>query len=432
MGLQHHPAVNPFSLLLFNELHESSCNNEATLAIRATFYQNCSNPNTYGKAKKLIRKSILVLALGTFALGIAQFSMMGILSSVAHDLKTGIPEAGDFISAYSIGIAIGAPALIIMSRYPLKRVLLFLCALIAIGNMFAALSAGYHSFLTARLISGLPHGAYFGVAAIVAERLASQGQKATAVAIMISGMTVANVAGVPLVVWLTHIASWRITFFMAAGAAILAFLSIWMMMPDVTVTEGKVSLKSQFRFLRQPAPWLIMIGAFCGQAAILSWYSYMEPILVGVTHIAGKYVSFIMALAGIGMFLGGLVAGKLADRHSPGLVTGAICILMLPILCLAYFFSQYKIIYLCVVFFGAAEIFALLGPVQYLMVRFAPGGEMAGGACIQIALNISGALAAFLGGCAINSGLGLTSPALIGMPFAFIAAIAMFHFSRSH
>lgn len=380
----------------------------------------------------MTRKRLLVLALGTFALGIAQFAMMGIMSAVAHDLKVSIPRAGDFISAYSIGIAVGAPGLIFMSRCPMRRVLLFLCALIAFGNIFAAFSGGYDDFLAARFISGLPHGAYFGAAAIVAERLAGQGRKATAVAIMISGMTVANVAGVPIATWLAHFLSWRLTFVMASATAILAFMGIWSVVPELASARGNGSLKSQFMFLRRPAPWLIMTGAFFGQAAILCWYSYMEPILVGVTHVPAQYVTLVMALAGIGMVLGGLVSGKLADRHTPGLVTGIICIVMLPILFAAYFYSRFEIVYLCVVFFGAAEIFALLGPVQYLIVRFAPGGEMVGGACIQIALNISGALAAYLGGCAIRAGWGLASPALLGIPFAIVAAVAMLYFSRRY
>lgn len=160
-----------------------------------------------------MKKSLIALAFGTLGLGIAEFTMMGILPYVAADLNISIPVAGHFISAYALGVCTGAPILILARKHPLKRILLVLMALMLIGNLGASLASGYWMLLAARFISGLPHGAYFGVASIVAGKLADKGKNSEAVSIMIAGMTVANLFGVPLGTSLSHLISWRIPFY---------------------------------------------------------------------------------------------------------------------------------------------------------------------------------------------------------------------------
>lgn len=378
----------------------------------------------------MIKKSLGALAMGTFALGISEFGMMGIISVIANDMKITIPEAGDFIAAYSIGVAAGAPCLPFLSRFRLKHILMFLCVLIVAGNLLVALASGYKTFLLGRFLSGLPHGAYFGVGAILATHIASYGEKATAVAIMVTGMTVANVVGVPFTTWLSNMLSWRLAFIFVAICGLLAFAGIWKevrSMPPLA-RGGNGSLARQFVFLKNPAPWLIFMGVFFGQASMYCWYSYVEPIMLNVAHFQASSITFIMMLAGLGMVIGGLLAGRLADRFPGGLVTAIICLLEIPVLLLIYIKSDVKILSLILTFIGAAEIFALGGPLQYLMIRFSRGGEMLGGAAIQIAFNVANAFAAFLGGWVINMGMGLTSPALAGLPFSCMAAGALFYF----
>lgn len=379
----------------------------------------------------MLRKSLVALALGTFALGISEFGMMGILTQVAADLQVSIPRAGDFISAYALGVAFGAPFLIFMSTLPIKRILLGLCVFISIGNLLAACAGGYASLLISRFISGLPHGAYFGVAAIMATMLVGYGEKATAVAIMVSGMTVANVIGVPLATWLTSEFSWRMAFFFVAFAGAMAVLGIALEVPGKKPLnrKGKGSFRSQFAFLKQPAPWLIFAGTFFGQGALYCWFSYVEPVMLHVSDFPAGAITFIMMLTGMGMVIGGLVSGKLADHYKPGMLTGIICMLMIPTLLCIYFFSGNKIVSLIAAFLGAAEIFALGGPLQYLIVRFSPGGEMLGGAGIQVAFNVSNAFAAWLGGCVISAGYGFAGPAIAGIPLALIGAASLFYFN---
>lgn len=382
----------------------------------------------------MLRKSLFSLALGTFALGISEFTMMGILSVVAADMGVSIPRAGDFISVYSLGVAAGAPCLLFMSRFPMRKVLLFLCGMIALGNFMVALAEGYASLLLGRFISGLPHGAYFGVAAIMATRLVGYGEKATAVAIMVTGMTVANVIGVPMATMLTNMCSWRVAFFIVSASGVLAFLGIRFNVPEIAPIgkKGKGSIKSQFMFLKSRAPWLIFMSTFLGQGSLYCWYSYVEPIMLNVAGFPLHYITLIMGLAGMGMVFGGLASGRLADRFKPGLVCGIICLLMIPVLLLIYFDSHNKILALTLTFIGAAGIFAIGGPLQYLIVRFSPGGEMLGGAGIQIAFNVSNAFSAWLGGCVIDAGFGYTSPALAGLPMAFMAALLLFYFNHRY
>lgn len=380
----------------------------------------------------MIKKSLIALAIGTFALGISEFGMMGILSVIAKDLNISIPKAGDFISAYSCGVACGAPSLLFLSRFKIKYILMALCLIIAGGNILTGCSSSYNSFLIGRFIAGLPHGAYFGAGAIIATRLADYGEKASAVAIMVSGMTIANVIGVPLSTWVTNSISWRLAFFLIALAGLLAFAGIWREVPKMAPVSpaGKSPWKSQFMFLKNLAPWLILAGVFFGQGSMYCWYSYVEPIMLRVSHISEDQISFVMMLAGLGMVLGALVSGRLADKYPCGIITGIICLSEIPVLLLIYFYSEITFLSLVLTFIGAAQIFALGGPLQYLIIKYSPGGEMLGGAAIQIAFNVSNAVAAWLGGFAISLGLGMTAPAMMGLPLACLAAGALFYFNH--
>lgn len=372
-----------------------------------------------------MQKSLIALAIGTFALGIAEFGMMGILGEVARGINVSIVEAGHLISAYSLGVAIGAPMLILLRRLPLRRLMLILCATIFIGNIAASLAPGYNTLLIARLISGLPHGAFFGAGAIVCSRLAPKGKGAQAVAVMVGGMTVANVFGVPLATYIANIATWRIAFACVAAFGLLAFILIHSWLPFISPLPD-TGIKGQFHFLRQRAPWLIYTGVFFGQASVYCWFSYIEPIMTEITHFPTSSMTWIMMLAGVGMVAGNAIAGKLSDKYKASLVTAILALILTFIMPAIYFLAPDKIPSLILMFIATAGLFGIGGPLQYLIVKYAKGGEMLGGAGIQIAFNVSNAVSASLGGVAIHLGFGLASPALAGIPFAVIGSIALF------
>ena len=372
-----------------------------------------------------MKKSLLSLAFGTFALGIVEFGMMGILNDIASDLRIGIVKAGHLISAYSAGVAVGAPSLLLFRKLPLRRLMLMLAALIAIGNAMVAMAPNYGSLLAARFIAGLPHGAFFGAGAIVCSRLADPGKGASAVAVLVGGMTVANLVGVPAFTFLCQIASWRLPFGIVAVVGVLTFIAIKCWVPVMSPLPDS-GVKGQFRFLRRPEPWLIYAGVFFGQASVYCWLSYINPIMTEVTGFSESSMTPIMVLVGAGMVLGNYCAGRLSDRYSASLVTAVIATLIVVLMPMIYLLVSYKIPSLILAFIATALLFGLGGPLQYLIVRYSKGGEMLGGAGIQIAFNVSNASAAALGGAVIRLGFGLASPALAGVPCAIIGALALF------
>lgn len=380
-----------------------------------------------------MKRSLLSLAMGTFALGIVEFGMMGILNDIAADLNISIVEAGHLISAYSAGVAVGAPALIFLRRLPLRRLMLLLAAVIAVGNALVALSPNFGCLLGARFIAGLPHGAFFGAGAIVCSRLADKGKGASAVAVLVGGMTVANLVGVPGFTFVCQLVSWRLPFAIVALLGLMTCVAIRCWIPQLAPLPD-TGMKGQFRFLSKPGPWLIYAGVFFGQASVYCWMSYISPIMTDVTGFSEHAMTFIMVVVGAGMVFGNYIAGRLADRHSASLVTAIIATLIIVVMPLIYFCSPYKLPSLALTFLAPALLFGLGGPLQYLIVRYAKGGEMLGGAGIQIAFNVSNAMAAAIGGAVIHHGFGLASPALAGVPLAVISAVALFmlyHMERS-
>ena len=367
-----------------------------------------------------MKKSLIALAFGTLGLGIAEFTMMGILPYVARDLNISIPVAGHFISAYALGVCAGAPMLIVARERPLKHILLVLMALMLVGNLGAAMAPDYWLLLAARFISGLPHGAYFGVASIVAGKLADEGKSSEAVSIMIAGMTVANLFGVPLGTSLSHMLSWRVTFLLVGCWGLIVLYYIWRWVP---VIEGlkDTGFKGQFRFLKTPAPWLILGATALGNGGVFCWYSYITPLLTNVSGFSAESVTALMVLAGFGMVVGNLVSGRLSDRYTPGkvgtVVQGMICILLLMI----FFLSPNPWCSAILMALCTAGLFAVSSPEQVLIIRVAPGGEMLGGACVQIAFNLGNAIGAYVGGLALSGGY--RYPALAGVPFALVGFV---------
>ena len=367
-----------------------------------------------------MKKSLIALAFGTLGLGIAEFTMMGILPYVARDLNISIPVAGHFISAYALGVCAGAPMLVVARKRPLKHILLVLMALMLVGNLGAAMAPDYWLLLAARFISGLPHGAYFGVASIVAGKLADEGKSSEAVSIMIAGMTVANLFGVPLGTSLSHMLSWRVTFLLVGCWGLIVLYYIWRWVP---VIEGlkDTGFKGQFRFLKTPAPWLILGATALGNGGVFCWYSYITPLLTNVSGFSAESVTALMVLAGFGMVVGNLVSGRLSDRYTPGkvgtVVQGMICILLLMI----FFLSPNPWCSAILMALCTAGLFAVSSPEQVLIIRVAPGGEMLGGACVQIAFNLGNAIGAYVGGLALSGGY--RYPALAGVPFALVGFV---------
>ncbi|HBX0072170.1 TPA: MFS transporter, partial [Klebsiella pneumoniae] len=241
-----------------------------------------------------MKKTIFSLALGTFGLGMAEFGVMGVLTELAKDTGISIPSAGNMISFYAFGVVIGAPIVALFSsRFSLKSTLLFLVAMCVIGNALFSLSHSYVGLATGRLISGFPHGAIFGVGAIILSKIAPPGKVTVAVAGMIAGMTVANLVGVPLGTWLGHEYSWRYTFFLIAAFDVLVILSVLLWVPTLH-DKSEIKLTAQFHFLKKPEPWLIFAATMFGNAGVFAWFSFVKPFMVNVSGFSEGMMTVIM------------------------------------------------------------------------------------------------------------------------------------------
>ena len=376
-----------------------------------------------------MKKSLIALAFGTLGLGIAEFTMMGILPYVANDLHISLPMAGHFISAYALGVCCGAPILLWARKYPLKHILLGLMALMLVGNLCASMASSYWMLLIARFISGFPHGAYFGVGSIVAGKLADEGKGAEAVSIMVAGMTVANLFGVPLGTSLSHLISWRVTFLLVGCWGLIVLYYIWRWVPQV---EGlaDTGFKGQFRFLKKPAPWLILGATALGNGGVFCWYSYINPLLTNVSGFSEESITALMVLAGFGMVAGNLISGRLSDRYTPGRVgtvgQGLICVTLL----LIFFLSPNAWCSALLMTLCTAGLFAVSSPEQVLIIRVAHGGEMLGGAAVQIAFNLGNAIGAYLGGLVVTGGY--RYPALAGVPLTLMGFFLFYIFYKKY
>ena len=373
--------------------------------------------------------ALLALAAGTLGLGMSEFGMMSVLSGAAADLNVSIPQAGHFVAAYALGVCAGALLLIFIARgRPLKKTLLVLAALMTAGNLLAALSPDYAAMLAMRFVSGLPHGAFFGVGGIIAEKVAPPGRRTAAVSIMIAGMTVANLFGVPAGNFLGHFLSWRLVFVIAAlwGGVTIWFIRRWVpVLPALPATN----LKGQFRFLRRPEPWMLIAATMLGNGGAFCWYSYANPLMTDVSGFSIGAMPVLMLLAGASMCIGNYLGGHLSDRFTPGIVAMSMQFLMFASLLLIYFFASYGFLSALLMCVCTGCLFAVSSPQQLLLLQYSPGGEMMGGAMVQLAFNWGNAVGAYFGGLSIEHGAGLESTALIGSFFALLGTTVFLVFN---
>jgi len=378
-----------------------------------------------------MKLSLLPLALGGLTIGITEFVMMGLLPDIAQDLKISIPTAGHLISAYAIGVVVGAPLLVIAGRnYPPKKMLLAMAAMLTVFNALSIIAPGYKLLLVSRFLSGLPHGAFFGVGAVVASRLAVKGKEAQSVAVMFSGLTVANVVGVPLGTYIGHNFSWRYTFVIIAIIGLITFISLIAYLPKIE-TGKTTNIKTQLTFFSKPQAWLVMFITAIGCGGLFCWISYIAPLLTDISGFDAENVPYILMLAGVGMVAGNLVGARLADKFSPAHTVFAVLIGMGAILTGVYFLSANQYLSLTLVFLTGFTAFALVAPVQMMMIQTAKGAEMIASAAIQASFNIGNALGAFLGGLPIVYGYSYAAPNLVGVGMALIGALATVVFIKT-
>ena len=370
-----------------------------------------------------MKKSLLALLFGGLGIGITEFVMMGLLEDIARDLAIDIPTAGHLIAAYALGVVIGAPLLVaIAGKYPPKRILLGLMLLFTVFNACTAFAPGYTSLLVSRLLAGLPHGAFFGVGSVVASRLARPGKEAQAISVMFAGLTIANLVGVPLGTYIGHHFVWRYSFAIVVFVGLITLLSISRWMPDMPAKQAG-SVKTQLRFFKRREAWLIIGMIAIGTGGLFSWYSYIAPLMTKVAGFSESSMTYILMLAGLGMFIGNLLGGRLADLVSPAKASLMLLVAMAAALVAQRYLSAYPIPALIMTLVLGGIAFALSAPIQMLMINTAKGSEMLAASVSQASFNIGNALGAFLGGLPIAMGYGYASPEWVGAAMAISGAI---------
>lgn len=377
-----------------------------------------------------MKKGLYALAAGTFGLGIVEYSIMGILPNIAADLGVSITQGGHIISSYALGVCVGAPIVALFARnWPLRKVLLILVALFTAGSLLTVFSPNYALTLCARFLTGLPHGAFFGVGVIVANRLVDKGKATSAVATMVMGMTISNLIGVPLSNLVGQYLSWRVVFAFASVWGILTIVLILRWIP-VLAPLPRSNVKGMVRFLRKPQPWLLLFATTLSSAGSFSWYSYVNPFLTGVSGFKESLMPLFMLMAGASMCVGNYLGGRLSDRYTPELVSTYTLGMMFVSLTLIFLFGSFgaaSLMLLCVI---TGCLFAISSPQQQLLLQHSPGGEMMGGAMVQLAFNLGNAIGAYLGGVPIATGVGVQYSPLIGAGLAFVGVSVLLVFNR--
>jgi len=369
-----------------------------------------------------VNKNLLPLALGGLAIGTTEFVMMGLLPSIAQDFRVSIPAAGYAISAYALGVVIGAPLLTTLGRnLPPKRILVLLMLLFTVFNACSAFAPNNTVLFFARLLAGLPHGAFFGVGSVVASRLAAPGKQAQSIATMFAGLTIANLLTVPLGTYLGQHYSWRYSLGGTAGIGLLTLLAIHYFLPALPA-QNTGSASSELVLFKRLTTWLIILITAIGTGGLFCWVSYIAPLMTDVSRFPAAYVPYIMMLVGLGMVVGNVVGGKLADRVKPVTACLLLLLAMAATLVAIFFVSENQIASLVLTFLAGSWSLALAAPIQILMIQSSKGAEMLGASVTQAAFNMGNALGAFLGGLPIAMGYGYTSPALVGVGMALVGA----------
>lgn len=358
----------------------------------------------------MIKKSLLPLALGGFGIGMTEFVIMGILPDIAGGLHISIPQAGYLITAYALGVVVGAPTLVsLMAHRPPRNVLIWFMAIFTLFNALSAFAPNFEVMMLSRFMAGLPHGAFFGVGAVVASRLADEGKVAAALATMFTGLTLANVVGVPAGTWLGHNMSWRAVFLVVAAIGLVTVLALRQLVPYIEA-KGRTSLKQDLRIFRSPALWLALSITSIGTGGFFAFFSYIAPLLTDVSGFKPSTIPMVMTVVGVGMTVGVNLGGRLADRVPPLQAILILLVTMTGLLLCNGLFASSQAAMLLLAFATGANALALGPPIQMLLIEHSREAEMLGSSLGQSGFNIGNALGAFLGGIPLTLGYSYASP----------------------
>jgi MFS transporter, DHA1 family, inner membrane transport protein len=361
---------------------------------------------------------IIALAVGGFAIGTGEFAIMGLLPDVARTYGVSTPVAGYVISAYALGVVVGAPVIALMAaRMARRSLLLLLMAIFAVGNIASAAAPDFLSFTILRFLTGLPHGAYFGVAALVASSLVPSHMRARSVGWVMLGLTVATLAGTPVMALFGHYLSWRVAFLGVGLIGVLTVTLTWIYLPRDKVAES-ASVANELGAFARPQVWLTLIMAATGFGGMFAIFSYIASTTTDVAMMPVSYIPVILVLFGVGMNVGNLVGSKLADMSLMGTIGGMLVFNILVMALFATTASSPAMLSLSVFLVGCT--FAAGPAVQTRLMDVATGGQTMAAASMHSAFNIANAIGAWLGGLVIAFGFGYAATGYVGAVLSVI------------
>ena len=368
--------------------------------------------------------AVVALAMGGFAIGTTEFVTMGLLPDIAAGIDVDIPSAGHVISAYAIGVVIGAPVIAALgTRLPRRGLLLGLVTMFVGGNLLTAVASDYPSLLLARFVAGLPHGAYFGVASLVAASLVRPQLRGRAVSSVMLGLAVANLAGVPAATWLGQQLGWRSAYWAVVVVALLTFAAVAAVVPS-SPGRPDATIRSELGALRRPQVLLTLTVAVVGFGGMFAVYSYIAPVITDVTGMPRAAIPLVLLAYGVGGVVGTVLGGRLADRALFRSLVGAnvftgLVLLTFPLA------AQTPVTVITGAFLLSMSASVLVVCLQLRLMEVAGDAQMLGAAMNHSALNAANALGAWLGGLVIAAGLGLTAPAYVGAALSAAGLLAL-------
>ncbi|MGO4669039.1 MFS transporter [Bosea sp. 2RAB26] len=358
--------------------------------------------------------ALYALTAGAFGIGVTEFVIMGLLIEVSADLGVSIASAGLLISGYALGVVVGAPLMTAFTaRWPRKTVLLALMVIFTLGNAACALAPDYGLLMAARILTAFAHGTFFGVGSVVATGLVPQERKASAIAIMFTGLTIANILGVPFGTWLGQQLGWRATFWAVTLVGIVALAIIAAFVPKDKAAPEASDWRTDLKAMAQRPVLLGLLTTVLGFAGVFAVFTYIAPILTKVTGLGDSLVSPVMLVFGGGLIIGNLIGGRLADRYLVPTVIGSMLVLALVLGLMTFAIHDGIAATIFVGLLGAAG-FATVPPLQIWVLEKASGAGQSLASSLNIAaFNLGNALGAWAGGAVIDHGPGLTAVPLV-------------------
>lgn len=372
---------------------------------------------------------LLALAVGAFGIGVTEFAPMGMLPVIAGDLHVSIPAAGLLVSAYAMGVLIGAPLMTLTTgRIDRRTLLIALMGIFTLGNALSAVAGGYWMLMAARVVTSFNHGAFFGVGSVVAASLVPPDKRAGAVAAMFTGLTVATIGGVPAATWVSEAIGWRTAFAGIAGVGAIAMMSLRLALPSLPAAEGG-DMRAELRVLTRGPVVMALALTTIGFGGVFTVFTYIVPILRDVTHGSTGYVTAMLMLFGVGATIGNGVGGRLADRSIDRALMTMLAIMALTLLTFTVLMQGPVTAAIAILIWGISS-FAIVPPLQMRVMDAASDAPNLASAMNIGAFNLGNAIGAALGGGVIGAGLGLPTVSLAGAAMAVAALVLLLALRR--